>query len=219
MSRKAKHSLVNAHASIGNRARRPPIDRDERSGPPSVEPLPDTEQCVVIEAEAHDAASIVAFLREAGYRASFLATTSRLDRKDPAPEGRMMLPPRADEPPSQAVQMHADEWTIEVDRHRLRLTAVQFGIVARLMVTPGQWVRTAVLQREVLGANARTGASNVRFHIHRLRRSLGCCACYLHGKPRWGYMWSPHRCDSPQCMCRAVPPGATPRPGTTLNHR
>src|SRR5262249_11468960 len=103
-----------------------------------------------------------------------------------------------------------------------RLTEAQFGLVARLSATPGQWVRSNVLQREVLKAHAAFGASNVRFHILKARAALGTFAMYLHGSQRRGYMWSPHRCDYPHCKSQETrplyaPPSAsarTPNPVT-----
>jgi DNA-binding response OmpR family regulator len=107
-----------------------------------------------------------------------------------------------------SIRLRLHDWSVLLDDKVIRLTEAQFGIIARLLATPGEWVRTGILQAEVLRASAAAGASNVRFHILRLRRSFGPSATCLHGRQRRGYMWSTDQCDSRRCMCRATMPTA-----------
>lgn len=104
------------------------------------------------------------------------------------------------------VELRLDDWSIALDSRPIRLTEVQYGIVARLVASTGEWVRTGALQKEVLKANAARGASNVRFHVLQIRRALGRRAGCLHSRQRRGYMWSPRACDTPHCICHRLMP-------------
>jgi DNA-binding response OmpR family regulator len=103
---------------------------------------------------------------------------------------------------SSFIQLRSRDCIIVLNGTPIRLTEAQFGIIARLVAAQGEWVRSSVLQKEVLRANAAVGASNVRFHILRVRKALRKWAVCLHGKQRLGYMWSPDTCDAPHCLCR-----------------
>jgi DNA-binding response OmpR family regulator len=102
-------------------------------------------------------------------------------------------------PETAAIELREHDWTVVCEGRATRLTPVQFRIVAHLKERATQWVRSAELQRDALEVHAATGASNVRFHVLRLRTALGASGAHLHSWQRRGYMWSEASCEAPHC--------------------
>jgi DNA-binding response OmpR family regulator len=103
---------------------------------------------------------------------------------------------------SLAVQLNENDFGLTIGGVASNLTEVTFRVVEYLIQRTGTWVRSPELQQNAIGAHAKAGASNVRFHVHRAREQLqlGDFARYLHSWPRRGYMWSFDPCDTPHCQ-------------------
>jgi DNA-binding response OmpR family regulator len=103
---------------------------------------------------------------------------------------------------SRRVQLNENDFRLTIDGVASNLTEITFRVAEYLIQRTGTWVRSPELQRNAIGAHAKAGASNVRFHVHRAREQLqlGDFARHLHSWPRRGYMWSFDPCDTPHCQ-------------------
>ena len=84
-------------------------------------------------------------------------------------------------------------------------TELTYRVVEYLVQRVGIWVRSSELQQNAIGAHAKAGASNVRFHVHRARERFEFTgfARYIHSWPKRGYMWSLDPCDTRHCRGRS----------------
>jgi DNA-binding response OmpR family regulator len=103
-------------------------------------------------------------------------------------------------PDGSPIELRDHDWTIAFSGSVMKFTEAQYRIAAYLIGRTGEWVRTTTLQTEVLMAHAALGASNVRFHVLKMRAALGEHAVHLHSWQRRGYMWSTSSCDAPHCL-------------------
>ncbi len=74
-----------------------------------------------------------------------------------------------------------------------------FAIFQYLCERVGSWVTTETLREDVLKIHCHPGASNVRWHIHQVRESLGPLAWTVHGDIRRGYMFWTKGCGLSHC--------------------
>jgi DNA-binding response OmpR family regulator len=85
---------------------------------------------------------------------------------------------------------------------RLACKPTSFRLLSYLIHRQGSWVRSGSLQREVLQTSAHDGASNIRWHVLQVRRSLGLRAGLLHSDNRLGFMFDLTLCDRRHCAAR-----------------
>ncbi len=140
------------------------------------------------------------------YRSRAAVVTSRSDfrikavSRVPASSARL---PRSE--PSDAILLDENGFSVTVGGRASSFTEVTYRVVEYLVQRAGRWVRSPELQRNAIGAFAKAGASNVRFHVHKAREQFefSGCARYIHSWPRRGYMWSLDPCDTPHCRNRS----------------
>jgi DNA-binding response OmpR family regulator len=103
---------------------------------------------------------------------------------------------------SPTIHLNENDFAVTIEGLTSHLTEVTFRVVEYLVQRAGTWVRSPELQLNAIGAHAKAGASNVRFHVHRAREQFQHrdFARYLHSWPRRGYMWSFDPCDTRHCQ-------------------
>ena len=81
-----------------------------------------------------------------------------------------------------------------------RLKPTSFKLLCYLAEFEGQWIGTATLRERVLGTHFAQGASNLRWHILQIRKSLGVLAAFVHSDNRLGFMFAMESCERIHCI-------------------